>query len=190
MFDEKFLKICSQHPDDNVKTLPENIIKTINFLEKIPKNVQFTITSLSLFKEMLKKDLHTGMFLYWKEIDNRIKFLWMTMAYKTLSLLKGIVELINQKNFLPALILTRSLLENASVFHYYLWKIIPIYNKIIKDPMFRKIAKKEIQGIYISTELEDLLILYSHGTNLRELINLNKKWKQKHRRIYEILDFQ
>lgn len=187
MFNEKFLKICQQHSDNNVKSLPENIKQTINFLEGVQENAQFIFTSLSSFKEILEKDSYSAMFLYWKEIDNRIRFLWITMAYKTLSLLKGIVNLINQKNYLSALILTRSLLENAAVFHYYLWKIIPTYNKIMKDPMFQKIAKKEVQGVYISSELEDILILYSHGTNLKEWTELNSKWKQK--RIGEYMKF-
>lgn len=137
MLDKNFRELCSASDSKEIKKLPEKIEKTIKFLELIPK-VDFSIYDIEEFKKLMEKDPYQGMLLYWKEIDNRIEFLWKTMAYKSLSLLRGITDLINKNNLLPAIILTRSLFENAAVLHYYLWRIIPTFNEMAKKEIIKK----------------------------------------------------
>ena len=71
--------------------------------------------------------------------------------------------------------------------HYHIWKIIPTYNKICSDDMIKKIIRGEQPGVFISRELEELLILYSHGTRREELIEINGKWNQIN--ILTMIDF-
>jgi hypothetical protein len=127
----------------------------------------------------MNKDYRKGVIIYWKEIDERIKFLWQSIALKGFSLLKNIVDCINSKNYFPALISTRALLENIAVFHYYIWKIVPTYNEFMKNKNRILMIKGEYEGIIISSELEELLILYTHGTRLKELTEVRKNGSKK-----------
>jgi len=179
MWDSEFLKACESSPNEEIKKMHSVIEQTLKFLSSLPHEITVTVTDMEYLKELMKKDYYKGVILYWKEIDERIKFLWQSMSLKGLSLLKNITVCINSKNYFPALVSTRALLENVAVFHYYLWKIIPTYNEIV-----RKIIKREITGIFISSELENLLIRYTHGTRLKELLKVRKEWKQKRISVY------
>jgi len=91
------------------------------------------------------------------------------------SLLKNVAVCISSKNYFLALVSTRALLENVAIFHYYLWKIVSTYNEMMKNEVVRKIIKREITGIFISFELENLLIKYTHGTRLKEILKVRKE---------------
>lgn len=179
MWDPEFLKICESSSDKEIKKLPQVVKQTLAVLTSSPEEIHITYTSLEHFKELLQRDYVSGMFSYWKEIDERIKFLWQIMSLKGSALLRNIINCINSQNYFPALISTRALLENVAVFHHHLWKIIPTYNSIMKNGTLEKILRKEIKGLFVSSELENLLIKYSHGTKLKELIQMRKEWKQE-----------
>lgn len=100
------------------------------------------------------------------------------MGLKALSLLENIVFCINAKNYLPALVLTRALLENGAVLYSYSHMIRAAHTKIVKSVVFQKIMRKEINAFLTSKDLEDLLIRYSHGTTLKALIKIRKEWQQ------------
>jgi len=152
--------------------------QTLRFLSSLPKEFCEEYMKKEIFDRLYKEDYSTGVIVYWQEIDERIKFLWQTTGLKALSLLKDIVTCINSKNYFPALISTRALLENVAVLHFCLCKIDIAYAKIVKTDILGKIERKEISGVVVSKELEDLLIKYSHGTTLKELIKIQDKWKQ------------
>jgi hypothetical protein len=180
MLDPEFLKTCESSSVEEIRELPSIIAQTFDFLKfSLPNKITLTITDIKYFEGLMEKDYREGVIIYWKEIDERIKFLWQSIALKGFSLLKNIVVCINSKNYFPALISTRALLENIAVFHYYIWKIVPTYNEFMKNKNRILIIKGEHEGIIISSELEELLILYTHGTRLKELTEVRKEWKQK-----------
>jgi hypothetical protein len=180
MLDPEFLKTCESSSVEEIRKMPSIITETFNFLKfSLPNKITLTITDIKYFEGLMNKDYRKGEIIYWKEIDERIKFLWQSIALKGFSLLKNIVDCINSKNYFPALISTRALLENIAVFHYYIWKIVPTYNEFMKNKNRILMIKGEYEGIIISSELEELLILYTHGTRLKELTEVRKKWKQK-----------
>jgi len=83
--------------------------------------------------------------------------------------------------------LARALLENVAVLHFCFCKINIAYTRVMKTDIIGKIVRKEISGVVVSEELENLLIKYSHGTTLKELIKIQEKWKQT--RISEYIRF-
>lgn len=182
-----FLKNCKVDSNNEIRDLPELLQQTLNFLSSQPKEFCEEYMQAKLFDRLLKEDYSTGVIVYWQEIDERIKFLWNTTVLKALSLLKDIVACINSKNYFPAIISTRALLENAAVLHFCLSKINIAHAKLMNTDLIGKIVRKELSGVVVSRELEDLLIKYSHGTTLKELIKIQKKWKAT--RISEYIKF-
>lgn len=182
-----FLEHCKFSSNNETRNLPELLQRTRRFLSSIPKEFCEEYMQKKLYDKLLKKDFSTGIIVYWQEIDERIKFLRWSTGLKTLSLLEDIVTCINSKNYFPAIISTRALLENVAVLHFCFCKINVVYEKVIKTDIIGKIARKEIRGAVVSEELENLLIKYSHGTTLKELIKIQEKWKQT--RISEHIRF-
>ena len=154
---------CSKSKNENIKNLPENLNFLKSFLEnEIPSKFNISILNIKTFEEIFKENPNQGTFLYWKEMDKRIELLWTTTGLKCKSIIKTIIDSINSGNYLSAIILIRALFENTAILHYYIWKIISTYNKIKSDENIKKIIKGEVMGTFISSELEDILILYSH----------------------------
>jgi oligoribonuclease NrnB/cAMP/cGMP phosphodiesterase (DHH superfamily) len=58
---------------------------------------------------------------------------------------------------------------------------------MVKNETIKKIVKKEIKGIFVSSELEELLIRYTHATKLKELTKIRKEWGQEN--ITEYIKF-
>jgi hypothetical protein len=180
MLNGEFMRFCKESEDVTIKSLPDSIIALSEFLSSLPKDFQVVISDVDSFKELFSKDYRSGNWLYWKEMDERIKLLWNTAHFKCNSVLQEIINSINHNNFLVTIILVRSLLEYAAILHYYCWKIVPTYHDTFSNPDIKKIISGEIKGVFTCKELEDLLILYSHGTRKNELISLNEKWKAVH----------
>ncbi len=184
----EFIRICKDSSDFEVQRLPKNIDETLSYLSSLPNKTNFKFSDPNYFKEIFTQDVYKGMKLYWKEIDERIKLLWQTMGLKGFHLLNGIVKCINTRNYYSASILVRALLENAAVFHYYLWKIIPTYNDFRSDTILKKkITNREVMGVIVSRELENLLIKYSHGTKMKDIVKVKKEWEQE--RISTFMNF-
>ncbi|MGY4884449.1 MAG: hypothetical protein ACP5NZ_02610 [Nanobdellota archaeon] len=178
---QDFIKFCNENNQEEIKNLPENILKLSNFLEELPKECNLIITSIESFKELLKKDHKIGNYLYWKEIDNRIKFIWQTTGFKSNEILKGIIKNINSENYYSAIILTRALFEYVAALHYYIWKIHQFdlsLNKIKEDKLLIELLNNnDANFIFISEELENVLIKYSFGTRDEFLLKINPEWK-------------
>lgn len=179
IWEQEFLKTCKSSSDKNITSLPHLLQQTLEFLSSLPGEIRLEFTQTEQFKKLFKMDKCTGMIIYWEEIDERIRFLWQSMGLKGLSLMDNIVACVNSKNYFPALISTRALLENVSLLHYCLFKIEAVHNEITKSDIIGKIIRREINSVVLSSELEDLLIRYSHGTTLKELIEIQNKWKQE-----------
>lgn len=173
-----FLENCKLQSSSEVRNLPGLLQQTLRFLSSFPKEFREEYMRSKLFERLLREDYRTGVIVYWQEIDERIKFLWHSTSLKALSLLEDIANCINSKNYFPALISTRALLENVAVLHFYFDKIKIVNAKVVKADIIGKIVRKEINGMAVSEELEDLLIKYSHGTTLKDLLKIREKWKQ------------
>jgi len=187
MLNKEILELCKKNANKKIRSLPKELEDFSKFLNLSPNTYQLFLSTPKFFEEIIKKDFSMGNWLYWKEMDERIRFLCISLSYKSEAIFREIINSINSFNFLPAIILIRSFLEHAAVIHYYLWKIIPLYNKINSDKNIQKIIKGELKGIFVSEELEDLLILYSHGTRKSDLVSINEKWMQKN--VLTMIDF-
>jgi len=120
-------------------------------------------------------------------MDERIRLLWITLGYRFESLLEGLFLLIDSHNILSAMLLVRAMLEYAALLHYYAWKIVPLYNRLRADEKIQNIVKGKTAGLFVSSELEDLLIKGSHGTRDKELLAVNPKWQAIN--IMTMIDF-
>ena len=186
-WEQKFLKTCESSSDKEIRSLPALLQQTYEYLSSLPTEINEEYMLAKKFERLMKEDYATGIIVYWKEIDERIKFLWQSIGFKGLSLLEDIVACVNSENYYPALVLARALLENVAVLHYYLYKIKIAYSKVIETDVIGKVIRKEIKALVVSEELENLLIKYSHGTTLKKLIKIQEKWKQT--RISKYINF-
>jgi hypothetical protein len=188
MWDKEFFKACESSSNAQISRLPDTLQLTLKFLSNLPDKINLTFMITEHFEKLFKADTRTAMIVYWEEIDERIKFVWQSMGLKGYSLLCNMVDCINSKNYYPALVLLRALLENVAVLRYCSRKIAPLYAKVIKEDLLGKMVRGKLgHTVVLSKELEDLLINYSHGTTLKELTRFQKKWQAK--RISEYIDF-
>jgi hypothetical protein len=178
MLNQEFKEFCNRSDFENVKLLPKILESTIDSLSKIIIKKDFSITLHPFFKKTLNENPKLAEKLFWKDIDERINFISTLMCLKSESLLDGLTYSFNSKNFLLSIVIARSLFENAAVFYQYQWKIINTYKDWQQDP--KKYLGPDFKNKdVISKEMEDFLILFSHGTRDETLLGINKDWKQK-----------
>lgn len=175
-FREEFVRKCHSSTNAEIRRVPESVEQALSFLRTLPSEFVEEYMSNAYFERLLKVDQCVGQIVYWEEIDKRIAYLWKTMGFRGLALLENIVSCVNSENYYAAILVLRTLLENSSLLHYYLQKIKPAYERLAKQDLMGRIIRKEIEGLVVFPELEDLLIGYSHGTTLKELIKKKPKW--------------
>ena len=178
-FQEEFLRLCAASNNEVIVKLPDTISHAIDYLKSLPLEIDEKYMQNKHFEKLLRVDQTAAMIVYWEEIDERIKYLWKSIGLRGNSLLENVVSCVNSKNYYPAAISTRALLENCAYLHFCLMKILPMYTKWTNQDVFGHIIRKEVKRLVISGELENLLILFSHGTTLRVLTSNHPKWKQE-----------
>tara|TARA_Y100000310_G_scaffold31345_1_gene29725 strand:+ start:231 stop:1076 length:846 start_codon:yes stop_codon:yes gene_type:complete len=173
MFNEAFLEYCRNHNDSSIKNLTSVIETTLKYLENKDYKSNFKISHHNFFEKLMMEDTKKAEQLFWTEIDERTQFVRSLIIIKFSLLIKQLIPAFNSMNFYAAVILTRSMFENAAVFYKYQWTLLINYSKWNKEGLGN--LPDSIEGIRISKDLENFLIKFSHGTRNKSLIKIGKE---------------
>ena len=147
----------SEHPF--VKSAQEMINFFFDLEEKLPKEYGWRKYSTDSFGELLKqcKTTDEGNSVYWKDISRTIETYSVTLCFRSNEVLRSAIRSLNNKEIVPAAILTRSLLELASTM---------LENSNILWQTIKQIPKDKTNTIIASEDVAKLLSRMIWGTRL------------------------
>lgn len=125
-FNDPVIKVAknvgSLYPND--AGYVETVNMAMDILEGLPRDFNFEF-NLDLKPEELGKDQFETLLNLHKNMNGWVGFFLYTNAYKAYQLLKELIKSLNSHCYLPAMTLTRSLIEYAATMDYHAKQLMP-----------------------------------------------------------------
>lgn len=137
----------------------------LNFLDSLPKEADITALSLKDYEMLLIDDSKKAAEEFNKEINSKIRAIWIISSFKIYKLLNGIIQLLEKGDLYSAIILIRALIETTCFCNHRLSEI----NLMVKEA--NRNTHNFMEYAQFTAVLEDLLLVSRRGTKIPIFLN-------------------
>lgn len=160
-FDEWVLEVINNSEHPFVKSAQEMINYFFDLENKLPEKYGWRHYDEKAFAELVNSNKNATPdemnYLYWKDTSRTIEAYSVTLCFRSNEVLRSAIRSLNNKEIVPAAILTRSLLELASTM---------IENSNTLHKTIKEIPTDKKDTVIISEDVEKLLLRMVWGTRI------------------------
>jgi hypothetical protein len=157
-------------------------IPIFDLISESTESIQYKFISDTDFAAILERDKSEGMYIYWQEIIFRAHLAGLTSILRHKHWMNAMIQSVSYENYFAFAASTRGLIE-AAADTFDALRLVP---STLADQYLhiRSSLDRSQSEFYVSKELEDNLIHYSHARTSKNNIKLSYPHKAKNAKEY------